>query len=230
MVYMVDDNEHSTPPVQRPPRKAFRKGSAKMAKPDQPLTKAVKPAPVPIAKSEAPDAVKATLLDRLDDDSPLASLIKTLGPDPVARRIVRRQWDEPTAIEKSVDAMQADIGKVLGVIEAQSHLRHKTNGARVAPLQPSSPAAAPSARHYDYDEPESPQTRELFKAVAADPRRDARVSAIKRLLGVTEEMERAREAALTTKIAEVRANVNRALLLGRTATQPAHQDNQQSAN
>ncbi len=154
-----------------------------------------------------PDLLK---MDFLDDDSPLCALTKAIQADPVFAADYRRRMLEPTPLEKSVGAMEQDIAKVLAYVEPRAHFRSRngSNGHRVlvAPPQPQSSEVAVSAHRYSYDEPESPQTRELRKAVDADPRRDARVANIRRLLGITEAQERARTQALenSNRLPEIR--------------------------
>jgi hypothetical protein len=239
MAYLIDDHpEDDTPPV-RPRRKVqLRKGSAKMAKPDQPLTKAVKPAPVPIAKSEAPDLEK---VDLLDDDAPLAQLVKACSADPVFASTLRRRMDAPTDLEQRVSEQEALIGKVLAFTEPQSTYRHKNgNSVHLPPptLTQSHPSSS-SAHHDSYDDRLTEQldkaeaadrdvVQQLTKAIQSDPRRDSRVATIRRLLGVTEASERARNQKLEARIAALRVNISKAKLYG-SVVRPDHKDNNQSA-
>jgi len=231
LAYLIDDHPESddTPPVRRPPRKVRK--VAKMAQPDR--TKAAKPAR-PLAKSEAPDLSKAMLLDQLDDGLPLAQLVKACSADPVFAATLRRRLEQPTALEKSVDAMQAEIHKVLSFVEPQSHYRHRTNGnsVHITPPLPqrsachSSPDDQLTEQLAKADAADDVAAQQLTKAIAADPRAPARVATIRRLLGVDGAYDRARAEKLQARIATLRSDINRALMIGRAVPQ----SNDQSAN
>jgi hypothetical protein len=235
VAYLIDDHEGDTPPVQRrPPRKIQPRKAAKMAQPDLPLVKAAPP----LAKAVEPDLSKAMLLDQLDDERPLALMIKSAQVDSAFRAKLRGVWDQPSPLEQRVSEQETMIGKVLGVLEAQSHLRHKNgNSVHLTPPLPQ-PRPASSARHYSPDDQLADQLNkaaaadsdDLTKAIAADPHYVARVATLKGVVGISEEMERARVAALQARMATLRGDIDRALMIGRTVPQPNDHKDNESAN